>query len=470
MHVRAGIYCRISQDRDGRALGVARQERDCRRIATERKWNVVDVYIDNDRSASKRNVHRPEYERLLADITNHRIDAVVVWNLDRLTRQPRQLESFVDVCEEAGMTRFATVTGDVNLTTADGITLARITGAFAAGEVRKISDRVKRKALEVAEHGRPWGGGRHPIGFAANRIDHDPIAAPALHDAARAILDGSTIVDAARTLIDRGVLNPPDHRAATVLKRVLCSPRVTGLREYKGEIVGTAVWDPIIDRPTWEQLRAVLQRPSRYSVPHRRHLLSGLARCGECGTVLQAQVRHHEGDRIIYVCRTGKGGCGRVGVDGGRLEAHVLDQVGRLLRTAKFRRAAERHFNGTGTDRGRELARSIEADERRLAELAGQVGELQLTVGEWQAMRAPIVRRIEQARSELARTQRPHRRRIDLAAAAAAWDVATPEEQRDLLHVLLGEVSVARVGKAARRFDPARAKVRAVWEEPALTG
>src|SRR5581483_11712975 len=270
MHVRAGIYCRISQDRDGRALGVARQERDCRRIATERKWNVVDVYIDNDRSASKRNVHRPEYERLLADITNHRIDAVVVWNLDRLTRQPRQLESFVDVCEEAGMTRFATVTGDVNLTTADGITLARITGAFAAGEVRKISDRVKRKALEVAEHGRPWGGGRHPIGFAANRIDHDQIDAPALHDAARAILDGSTIVDAARTLIDRGVLNPPDHRAATVLKRVLCSPRVTGLREYKGEIVGTAVWDPIIDRPTWEQLRAVLQRPSRYSVPHRR--------------------------------------------------------------------------------------------------------------------------------------------------------------------------------------------------------
>ena len=56
---------------------------------------------------------------------------VLVWHLDRLHRQPRELEEFFDVCDAARLTTLASVTGDIDLATHDGQFLARILGAVA---------------------------------------------------------------------------------------------------------------------------------------------------------------------------------------------------------------------------------------------------------------------------------------------------------------------------------------------------
>ncbi|HZE00239.1 MAG TPA: recombinase family protein, partial [Pseudonocardiaceae bacterium] len=72
----AGIYCRISDDREGAGLGVARQEADCRERAASLGWSVVGLYVDNDLSAYSGKV-RPEYRRLLEDLRAGTVDAVV---------------------------------------------------------------------------------------------------------------------------------------------------------------------------------------------------------------------------------------------------------------------------------------------------------------------------------------------------------------------------------------------------------
>ncbi|MBC7462720.1 MAG: recombinase family protein, partial [Actinobacteria bacterium] len=51
MSLRVAIYCRISDDREGSGLGVARQEEDCRALANKRDWSVEQVFVDNDISA-----------------------------------------------------------------------------------------------------------------------------------------------------------------------------------------------------------------------------------------------------------------------------------------------------------------------------------------------------------------------------------------------------------------------------------
>ena len=56
---RAAIYLRISLDTTGEGLAVERQREDCEKIAAARGWTVVETYIDNSISASKRNVRRP---------------------------------------------------------------------------------------------------------------------------------------------------------------------------------------------------------------------------------------------------------------------------------------------------------------------------------------------------------------------------------------------------------------------------
>ncbi len=60
------------------------------------------MYVDDDRSAYS-GKPRPEYRRMLADIADGAIDAVVVWHLDRLHRQPRELEEFFEVCDAVGL-------------------------------------------------------------------------------------------------------------------------------------------------------------------------------------------------------------------------------------------------------------------------------------------------------------------------------------------------------------------------------
>ena len=126
----AAIYARISSDPEGDRLGVTRQTDDCQALAARKGWPVAEVYIDDDRSAYS-GKPRPEYRRMLDDIRGKAVDAVLVYNLDRLHRQPRELEAFFDLADAAGLVEMASVEGDINLASHDGRFQARIMGAMA---------------------------------------------------------------------------------------------------------------------------------------------------------------------------------------------------------------------------------------------------------------------------------------------------------------------------------------------------
>jgi DNA invertase Pin-like site-specific DNA recombinase len=160
--VRAAVYCRISQDRNGEGLGVERQREDCEALAERNGWELGDVYTDNDLSAytGKR---RPEYARLCADIEAGTVDVVLAWDPDRLHRSPSELETFIDLIESSGA-RVATVnSGEVDLSSASGRMTARVVGAVARHESEHKSERLRRKHVELAENGKVSGGGRRPF-------------------------------------------------------------------------------------------------------------------------------------------------------------------------------------------------------------------------------------------------------------------------------------------------------------------
>ena len=107
---------------------------------------------------------RSAYRRLLGDLRAGSIDGVIIYHLDRLHRQPRELEEFFDVCLAAGVDDLATVTGRINLADPDGQFQARILGAVAKKESDDKSRRIRRKHEELAAAGRVSGGGRDPTG------------------------------------------------------------------------------------------------------------------------------------------------------------------------------------------------------------------------------------------------------------------------------------------------------------------
>src|SRR5579884_2476096 len=150
--VNAGLYCRISADKEGAGLGVERQREDCEALARKRGWTVAGVYVDNDISAYS-GKRRPGYRRLLRDIQQGRINAIVAWHTDRLHRSLRELEEFIDVCE-AGQVKVETVrAGELDYKTPSGRAMARILGTWARYESEHRSERIRRKHVEMAEKG-----------------------------------------------------------------------------------------------------------------------------------------------------------------------------------------------------------------------------------------------------------------------------------------------------------------------------
>ena len=91
----AAVYCRISDDRDGRRAGVRRQQEDCEALVRRKRWKVAGIYVDNDVSAWSGKA-RPQYRRMLEDIKSGLVDGVVIWHQDRLVRHPKELEEFFE--------------------------------------------------------------------------------------------------------------------------------------------------------------------------------------------------------------------------------------------------------------------------------------------------------------------------------------------------------------------------------------
>jgi len=365
-----GLYARISLDRhDGE--GVARQLDDCRKLAAERGWPDQIEYIDNDLSAYRAH-RRPEYERLLTDLRRGHLSAVVAYHPDRLYRRPADLEAFIDAVQAAGADVATVRAGDVDLSTASGRMVARILGAVSRQESERIGERVSRAKRERASQGRPAGGGLRPFGLTADRTELAPLEADQLRRTAAAIIDGATIGSQVARLNAAGVFNTTGRPwTAGTLRRTLTSPHIAGLRSYRGEIVGPAAWPPILDRGTWELLRAEAASRQRGRPPAPHSLLTGLLTCSGCGRKMYPNPTRSGAK--AYRCSptqttTGRG-CGTISISTRLLDGHVRDVVGGWFTSPGFVAEFDAYLSGGETG---DVATRVELDEleRRQVKLA----------------------------------------------------------------------------------------------------
>jgi len=325
--IRAAIYARISSDRDGDLLGVRRQVEDCERLIERKGWEVAERYLDDDVSAYKERV-RPAYRQMLDDVRGGFLDAVV-WDADRLHRQPKELEEFFEVCKDAGVTRLASVSGDIDLAAHDGQFLARILGAVAKKESDDKSRRIRRKHEELAQAGKIAGGGTRPYGYEVDRRTVRESEAVIVRECARRLLAGEALRAICADLNERGVATVTGGPWKTqTLRRMLMSPRISGQREHRGEIVADAEWPAIVTSAETARIRALLSDPSRRTNKSaRRYLLVRLLRCGRCGETLVS--RPTASGKRRYVCAKGPNfsGCGHMYIEADPLELFVVEAV-----------------------------------------------------------------------------------------------------------------------------------------------
>lgn len=448
--MRAGVYTRISQDRDGQAAGVGRQEADCRALCERNGWDVAGVYVDNDVSAfgSKR---RPEYERLLADLAERTVNAVVVWHPDRLTRRPVELERLIEVLEATGAKAATVMSGDYDLATSSGRLVARILGATARGESERMAERIRRANDDRAASGLPHVGGPRAFGFEADKVTVVPAEAAEVRLMADRLLAGGSLRSIAVDLNERGV-EPPGGTLWTgrKVRQFLLAPRVAGLRQHRGEVIGAGSWPALLDRATWEAVRVALTGDRVVPRRPRRYLLAGVLHCWRCGNRLYG--RQVPKRRARYHCLSHvDGGCNGTTID----LAKVDDQLTRLVlaRWTTLRDDPAPDVEVPTTH--------LEARQVELAELwaDGTIGR-----DEYLAARQVIETQLTAARGS--RSHLSAVRRVVSSDPAAEWERLALPQQRAVIDALVERVVVGPAVRGRNRYDGDRIVAepgRIVW-------
>lgn len=453
--MRAGVYLRISEDRGGEQLGVTRQRQDCTALCRAKGWTPVE-YVDNDTSAAS-GKPRPAYERMLNDIRDGQIGAVICWDLDRLHRRPVELEAFMTLADEKKLA-LASVSGDVDLSTAQGRLVARLKGSVAAHEGEHRRARQLRAARQRAENGQPnWPIGAFGYQNGPNGPEPDPVTAPLVKQAYADILAGASLNDICRQWNDLGAFTLTGRPwIATSLSKFLRKPRNAGLRAYKGEIVGKGTWPPLVDESTWRAAQAVLDAPGRAPGRKavRRHLLTGLLACGRCENGYLAGVPDAR-KRLTYRCKN----CLSLSIRAEHVEPLLYKLVsGRLaMPDAVNLLKAELH----DTAEAERLRLESETLLARLDEIADERADGLLT-GK-QAQRA--TERIQDKLAVITGRQQDQQRLrvfdgIPLGTPEVAAKIAelSPDRFRAVLDVL-AEVVITPVGKGGKEFNPERVQV-----------
>lgn len=312
MSRRAVIYTRVSRDDSGEGKSNDRQREDCTKLAELRGWTVAAVEEDISISAYGQG-RRPAWQRVLDMIERGEVDVVIAWHIDRMTRNMADLEHLIVLSEDKGV-GVATVSGDIDLTTDVGRMVARILAAVARAEVERKGARQRRANQQRAAEGIPWSGGWRALGYekagkdTVKVVEHE---AEHIRQAAEDVLNGTALNEIKRRWGSAGLSTPRSSKGKTKawthsgVRSVLLNPRYAGMATYRGEIIGTGNWNPILTTEQHTLLVAKLTDPRRkFGGPKHfgvaENLLSGIAICARCGKPVSAG-NGHKGTPI-YQC------------------------------------------------------------------------------------------------------------------------------------------------------------------------
>jgi site-specific DNA recombinase len=458
----AAIYVRLSRsrDQDKATESLDGQAAPCRELAAAKGWTVLEpLYVDDDRSAYSGR-RRPAYERLLSDVRAGKVQAIVAWAADRLTRTPVENEAII-VLAERYRVQLATVTGPVDLGTPAGRMHFRQLGIIARFESEHRGDRVAAWHDRVAAKG-GWHGGPRPFGYRyaeGGGLELDEAEAAEIRQAVAEILTGASLWSIARAWRYKGIVRPTSHKAFTVtqLDHLLRSERLAGWRVHRGARY-PAAWPAILSGADHEALTAVLDNRGRQARRPRRMLLTGILRCGHCGTAMRgAPIVGRRGQREPgYRCDEQAGGCGRTHRLAKPLDDFITEAVLVALATPALRERLERQQTDQAA---RDLSVAINTDRARLDGLRDQLADGVIDPPDFAHAKRRIEERMRLAGEELARISGQGA----LAglpgaydALAEAWQGFDLDRHRRIVAAVVADLVCKPVGRGVR-FNPEQA-------------
>ncbi|MFI1096307.1 recombinase family protein [Streptomyces sp. NPDC020917] len=481
-------YCRISDDahkRDGH--GVEDQTRHCARIAAMGRMVIVHRFIDNDKSASKANVVRDDFDSMIDALERGKtdqgypVDGVVCVADDRLYRGAHAYERFVDSFTAHPDRVYADDTGRHDLY-GDGAEYRGLLGvASARSETKKKKRRARLNHLARAERGEPVAG-RRPFGWKDDKLTLDPGESAVVRQGVLDLLAGKSITTVARNFVASGYTSTMGNSwQLQTVKQILRNPRICGYRKLNGELVtdseGNPVigkWDAIVTPKEWYAVTTLLESKRSSggwagegdgAHSARKYLLTGLLRCGrkdESGHMCNSKMHGAPARKThSYRCRSVlDGGCDKLSRQGPAIDKLITHLV---LRKIEERNAQRVTVEEAWADEERLAAASRRKTALEARWQAGEVSDSTffslLKTEEAEIKRLSNERRAWAARQEVIKNQ--------VTDVRAQWTGMDLQQKRTVIFDALEAVIVLPGVKGSHKFDPET--IIPVWKEEKLS-
>jgi site-specific DNA recombinase len=364
--LKAVLYTRISVDRENQT-SIDNQIRECREYARLNGIEIVGEFSDVGKSAFKLEVDRPGFNEAMAVIESGAANHLLVWKLDRMSRNARGFVAINDQLESWGATFGSKIEPWFDTSEPFGFALIFLMATLAQIEAENIRKRIlswhegRRLNGEVPVGPKPYGYKRPKEGDDEWRkggaLVPDPDERKIVIELAERILGGDQLRSLARDLDERGVPTPNGANGwnHTSIRKIVLSPTTAALTSDGTE---SDKWQPLIPREQWRELTAMLTDPERiagFDCGSRidSHLLTNIARCGGCGESMNS---HSRPKGRQYRCK----GCGRT-IAATAIEARVSEWVLENVTDAKWR-----VMRAAGKGRDQQLIETLEQEIEEL--------------------------------------------------------------------------------------------------------
>jgi site-specific DNA recombinase len=379
--IRICLYTRISTDEENQPTSLHSQRERLEAFCNAQEgWRIVAHHEDRQSGAT---LKRPGLQQALELARERRIDLLLVYRVDRLSRKVRQLAQLAEELDGYGVVlRSATEPFDTG--SAAGRMMLQMLAVFAEFEHATIVDRVTAGIEHRAKEGR-WATGRLPFGY---RRDEQKQVVPDEREAAvvRRIFElyasgrlGTAAI--ARKLAAEQAPSPPRGWQPAVVQWLLQNDAYLGKVHWRGQSY-PGLHEPLVDELSFARAQRLLRERGDDCAKRRSnpsdYLLSGLLRCGRCRRAYVGMSAKGNGGQYHYYACSGRQKLGRGGCDGERiprdkLEEVVLRQLAGLSRDGALVRRAVAEAERQGQRdrpaleaRRRQLAHEIRRTERAL--------------------------------------------------------------------------------------------------------
>ena len=303
----AGIYIRVStedQAREGFSLG--EQEEKLKQLCNYKGYEVYKVYCDAGISA-KDMEHRPKFQEMLKDMKDGKINYIVAYKLDRVTRSVRDLEELISQLEKYN-TYLVCDRDDVNTSTANGRFFVRMLTVLSQLEIEIVSERTKFGLNGAIKSGHLPG--QVALGFKKDgnrKTIIDPATAPIIKRVFDLYLQGKTFLQISNIFNGEKVLNK--NWKDTHIERIINNRLYMGdyemykrLKEWKNvePVIYMNVVDPIIPRYIWEECQAQKIINQRTYTRDRVYTFFQKLKCPKCGKIMKCKGSGGKRKKYVY--------------------------------------------------------------------------------------------------------------------------------------------------------------------------